>query len=283
MGDGLEARVYGYKDHPTFAENWWMWPVRLGQGQHTLSGLEDGQTYGIYALVEDAGGNALSWPSNLQKVKPFVATPHEVTLKREPITGYEIHDVSAYRLRISVESTTNVPKDIFLYQKEPATGLTAATKDSFVCVCSAADLEQFPVGQPQDGEPPFYRLDWIDVVEEELETVDQIWEDVNSAVRALEIQLADLDRIARYSRAVAHSGSDPEPSLSSVSLSYSSISLSSSSSFISSSSFSSSSEELQDSSSSSQESASLSQSSSSSVGAISSSSVSILSSSSSSV
>ena len=242
MDGAYEARIYGYVDDPTGARDWWVWPVRLGLGTHTLAGLINGMTHGIYAMTEDpTTGDTVSWPSNLVKVKPYEPVEHRIVLRREPITGYEKFGVSAYRLRISVESVIGVTKDVFLYQREPDTGLTAQTKDSFQCVCSAADLEQFPVGALNLGEPTFYRLDWIDVVEEELETIEAIWQDVNSAARSLEIQLDDLDDIQRMLRHDATSGQDPEPSLSSVSLSLSSESLSvssSSSSFISSSSLS---------------------------------------------
>jgi hypothetical protein len=237
MEPGDKARVYLYEDGPTGVGSVQTWPTLLDSGVHTLDGLTDGVTYGVYAWVEDeATGSALSWPSNLEKAVPSEGLTYSIQLKREIVETYTVYGVKAYRLQITVESTVNLPDNIFLYKKETPVGGVGDKKDSFVSVCIASDLEQFPPYEPQSGEPPFYRLDWIDVVEEELETIDQIWTDINSATLALEIQMRELDGIRRQERYAAHNGTSPEPSLSSVSLSYSSDSVIMSSSISTSSS-----------------------------------------------
>lgn len=179
--DGYKVRVYGYKDHITSNSDWWVWPVLLGVGVHMLTGLEDNETYGIYAVVEDAStGDILSLPSSLQKVMPFVPVEHEIYLKRFPVTNYEVHGISAYRVQISVESANNVAKEVFVYHKEPITGLAQETVEAFSHVCSVADLAQFPTNTPLEGEPPYYRKSSIDVVEDTLEKIEAFWEDVKS-------------------------------------------------------------------------------------------------------
>lgn len=215
------VRIDGYQDNPTSAANGWLWPVLLGPGTHILNGLID-EPQAIYAAIEEAG-DTISFPSNLVKVTPYGPISHNVELIRLPVEPFLAHGVEAYRLQITAVAISNMPKEIFVYRKEPSTALGAPTEEFFSHVCSPADLEQFPTNDPLTGEPPYYRKDSIDIVEDTLEKIDAFWDDVASATLALEIQLNELTRLERVLRSPAHSGAEPEPSLSSVSLSISSV------------------------------------------------------------
>lgn len=221
IGQKARARVYvdGYPNMTSPI----MWSTLLDPGFNVITGLVDGNTYAIYVSVEDQlTGSVLSWPSNLVKVRLPVVATYNISLKREVVETYVAHGVKAYRLQVSVASAVGVTDHVFLYKKEPPVGGYGTPENSFVCVCSAADLAQFPADAPLSGEPPFYRLNTVDVVEEELATIDRIWTDLKSAVDSLLIQLPELDDLRRVSMYTAYSGETAEPSLSSVSLEYSS-------------------------------------------------------------
>lgn len=225
-----KARVYGYTDDPTTTHTGWTWPSLLDPGSHILDGLTDGVTYGLYVLLADAGGDIASGPSNLVKARPYTIDTQSVSLARQPIEEVEAHGVRAYRIQISARSLSGgMTKYIFLYQREPTTGLTDYVADALVGVCTPSAIEQYPVGAPQEGEPPFYRLDTVDVIEARMADIEYLWTALTNAALELGIQLDDLQRIERVARLDFTSGERAEPSLSSVSLSYSSILLSSSS------------------------------------------------------
>lgn len=225
-----QARLYGYTDDPTSIHTGWTWPVLLDPGRHTLDGLTDGLTYGLYVLLVDGTGAPVSAPSNLAKARPYSIIEKRVALSRSPIEEVEAHGVLAYRIQISAASLSgDMTKYIFLYQREPTTGLTDYTADALVGVCTPSALEQFPVGAPQEGEPPFYRLDTVDVIESGLEEIEYLWDSLVAAALGLGLQLDELQQIERTVRIDLTSGDRAEPSLSSVSLSYSSLSFSSSS------------------------------------------------------
>lgn len=243
-----KVRLYLYTDTPVSAVDPSMWPVLLAAGQHTLTGLPDGETIGIYGVIEsEVDGSILSYPSNLVKVVPYASSSLSITVEREAIEPYTAYDVDAYRLRIDVTAATGVSKAIFMHRKEPADESTTPLLNSFVSVCTPSDLQQFPSDEPLPegnlpGEPPFYRLSYIDVVDDSLARVMEIWHTIQSAVLGLEDQLRKIEQVTRYTRVVLDSGMTGEPSLSSVSLSMSSeaaVSSSSASALVVSSSLSS--------------------------------------------
>lgn len=81
-----------------------------------------------------------------------------------------------HRLQVWVSRTTNnIPSEIFVYQRFPSVPLYPDLQDIFVHVASYADLEDFPVGDPEDL-VPFYRKYAIDIVFESLAVLLEKWD-----------------------------------------------------------------------------------------------------------
>lgn len=101
--------------------------------------------------------------------------------------------LQSYDLQILVTAATDMPKEIFVFQRGVAPATPAGLQppsDRFICIADPVDLEEFPVGAPAlNAEMPYYRLDTVTLrfrSMTELEfTRDLIEDDVNRLVAAL--------------------------------------------------------------------------------------------------
>lgn len=198
-------RLFTYRDAGATAEDHQIWPVDLPAGTHELAGFPVGAVYGLFGVQVSGSGEIQSGPSNLATVRLLQRETYAVQLTRAPLVDYNAYDVAAYRIQVNVSGSSEIPAEIFLYQKEPDEDPLQPLKDSFLGVCSVADLEQFPVGAPA-GVPPFYRLSWVDVVEDRLQKIDEIWKSLASAVRELCIRLGEMEVIESVSVVPIYSG-----------------------------------------------------------------------------
>ena len=101
--------------------------------------------------------------------------------------------LQSYDLKVSVTSATDMPKEIFVFQRGVAPATPAGLQppsDRFTCIADPVDLEEFPVAAPAiDAEMPYYRLSEVTMrfrSLSELEyTKDLIAEDIERLVAAL--------------------------------------------------------------------------------------------------
>lgn len=130
------------------------------------------------------------------------------------LTRYGVVNVNylwlgAYRLRVEASDplATGTDPNVFLIKRELPDPETDEVEDTFLGVCSPADMAEYPVGNPTDKTPyPMYRLWWgeIDIraigtpEEESKRTADDakptaanawkvIREDVNRLLLSLEV------------------------------------------------------------------------------------------------
>lgn len=99
-----------------------------------------------------------------------------ITLQPYVQDRYVAGAMEGYRWRVEVVEARDMPTAVFLYKKVATKLYNADTGGAeppeeiewagqFNGVASAADLEDYPEGEPAVNDfPPFYRLDWVDQV-----------------------------------------------------------------------------------------------------------------------
>lgn len=109
-------------------------------------------------------------------------------------TSEVTQELQSYDLKVSIEESTDMPKEVFVIQRgvTPPQGAEEGSTDFFQCVADPVDLEEFPVGAPDlANEMPYYRVSEITLRFRsliELEDVrDGIDEDLAGLVNALKI------------------------------------------------------------------------------------------------
>jgi hypothetical protein len=110
----------------------------------------------------------------------------------------------AWRMIVEVTNAYNMTPDIFLYQRTGPDPVTADMVDTFECMGSPVDIEEYPVGAPDpEQEPAFYRLSSIDVISRNRTLLDSMWtglkQDRDELVRTMVgiCQVGDAE-ISRY-------------------------------------------------------------------------------------
>jgi hypothetical protein len=96
-------------------------------------------------------------------------------------------------LRIDVvETTPDMPKDVFVYRRHPADPYSGVIFDELCTVASVVDLSEYPVGDPDPNKAfPFFRKDFVEVDVRSMKEFDEIW----TRIVELTCQLAEtLDR-----------------------------------------------------------------------------------------
>ena len=91
------------------------------------------------------------------------------------------------RLQMAVtETSANISKEVFVYQRRPLPPNNPALEDSFVNIASVADLNEYPINAP-GPDFPFFRLSTIDLIFRNIDlmsvTVEKIKTDLNSLVK----------------------------------------------------------------------------------------------------
>jgi len=69
--------------------------------------------------------------------------------------------LQSYDLHVVVESATEMPKEIFIFQQgvAPAYAKNEPPTDRFICLADPVDLEEVPIGAPDiPNEMPYFRL-----------------------------------------------------------------------------------------------------------------------------
>ena len=121
----------------------------------------------------------------------------QVTLNRQSITQQP--GLTSYILAISVASTVNVPTEIFVMQRYKKYDNTIS--DSFVGVCSPAQLEDLNANSPAEG-VSYYRASHIEIVSSALQFLEWAYREIVSEVQLLCSDLIALDAFDSASRVV---------------------------------------------------------------------------------
>ncbi len=123
------------------------------------------------------------------------ATPRRgIRLRRAAQTRFVANAVDGFRFTVTAHSGHDMPDEIFLYLRRPANPTTGEEADEFASVCSAPDLEEYPVGEPT-GTPPFFRAAEIDLVFRSQGEADEAWELIKREVEVLVETLNLNDRL----------------------------------------------------------------------------------------
>lgn len=100
------------------------------------------------------------------------------------------------RVRFDVTSGCNISPKVFAYLMQPVNPLTGSTAGTFSHVCSPVDLEEYPEDEPiEDAEPPWYRLDYVDVLVRSVEEAAQFIADVQVDLNRLKDTLDVTDTL----------------------------------------------------------------------------------------
>lgn len=157
-------------------------------GLYRVSGFENFIWYSFTALHADKDGNAISPAAPVVKSRPEFELPsRSLDLVREDSQKYVPGRTNAFRSRIKAWSVRGITEAIFLYRRE-LFGTGANTRDVFVAVCKPGDLD-YPIGDV--GDDPYYRLDYVDLVDRAYDHREENWEalmsDAQELVTALEL------------------------------------------------------------------------------------------------
>ena len=127
-----------------------------------------------------------------------------VTL-RKGITGTYVEGrTQGYLLQLEVTETVGVDPYLFVFQR-------INDNDEFSNVASPADLEEYPVGEPDDGSP-FFRLHEASLVFRNLTQLEKSVEDVEKDIEGLVETLNQLDRLQESTVVISRITPTPTPS-----------------------------------------------------------------------
>jgi len=155
-------------------------------GSVIIPNLEDGAWYMLSAsALTDSGALLTSSSVRGRPVDPSTEPNYHVDIRRESLITYPVGSTTAFRLIATALNPKNMPAEIFLYQREAARAVGEEEVDTFVTVCKPGDLEYFPVGDPLDIAPRFFRKDSIDLVIDSADLVEETWNAILSGVSKL--------------------------------------------------------------------------------------------------
>ena len=145
-----------------------------------------------------------------------------VSLKISQISEYVDGRTQGYYVRIDVAEAIGVTRHLFVYQRllgaeqvEDANGEFTGmrSRDEFSNVASPADIEEYPMDEPDDG--LFYRRDYIELVFRNMDLLNTSLLDIRKDICGLLESLAQMDnveeQIVRIDESCAESISVPCP------------------------------------------------------------------------
>jgi hypothetical protein len=158
-------------------------------GLYRISGFNNFNWYVLTALHVNKDGAPISAAARPVKSRPEFQLPtYSLDLVRENSLIDVAGRTNAYRSRIKAWPVRGFTDGaIFLYRRE-LFGTGANTRDVFIAVCKPGDLD-YPVGDVGDG--PYYRLDYVDLIERNADWRTENWaticDDVDELIDALEL------------------------------------------------------------------------------------------------
>ncbi len=119
---------------------------------------------------------------------------HFIKIKRYGMSEVLQEYLQGYRMRVEVEEAIGLDENIFVFQRQPLAAGEGYT-DRFENVASPADLEEYPIGAPNDANRPFFRLSEIDLVFRAVSNVDEAWNLLNGEIQGLIETLDAMDEL----------------------------------------------------------------------------------------
>ncbi len=99
-----------------------------------------------------------------------------------------------FRLKIQAVEASGLPLEIFGHQRLGVDPHAEVLKDEFIFVCSAFDLTNYPIDEPDSSQSPaYFRKDTVDVVLPAQITADEMWEAIRTEVCTLIAALNAMD------------------------------------------------------------------------------------------
>lgn len=159
-------------------------------GLYRLSGFENFVWYTLTALHVDGSGIPLSPAARPVKSRPEFRLPSRaVDIVQETSQEHVVGRTNAFRGKIKAWPVRGMTGAIFLYRRE-LFGSGSNTRDVFEAVCKPGDLALYPEGDV--GDDPYYRLDYVDLIDRAYDHRDENWdallEDVQELVNALKLE-----------------------------------------------------------------------------------------------
>lgn len=109
---------------------------------------------------------------------------------------YTLGRDDAVRVRIEVACADGLTDKIFAYRLLPKNPKTGAKRGFFSHICSPADLEDYPEDEPIPTHvPPWFRLNYVDVLLRSTTEAEAFIEDVRSDIRRLLRSLKAVDTV----------------------------------------------------------------------------------------
>jgi len=103
----------------------------------------------------------------------------------------EVTGEGSHRLQMWVSSYQDIEPEVFVYQRKPAVYPETEDQDDYVNVANAADIEEYPVDDPDPDLPPFFRLASIDLLFLSIDLLDRsvttIASDLRNLIRNLDL------------------------------------------------------------------------------------------------
>ena len=109
----------------------------------------------------------------------------DLTRYSEVIENVPSLETYAFRLKIVASNPVDMPAEIFLFQRNLLDPYTNQYVDEFLAVCSPDDILQYPVNDPGNTDPPFFRKDTIDVIVPSRTFAEDMWSDIQNQVNTL--------------------------------------------------------------------------------------------------
>ena len=134
-------------------------------------------------------------------------TEHDITISYKDVTVTlkkqiwlpDMMNSSLEGVRLRVEVTHadgNIPVELFLWERHRIFNNTdTRAKDRFMCVAKISDLTVYPPDDPDPSSslPPFYRLNYFDLVIPTISDYQLTWNDVTNDVRSLIRSMVELE------------------------------------------------------------------------------------------
>jgi hypothetical protein len=112
--------------------------------------------------------------------------PPRITLTPSFQAAYVIGQNTGFRIRVEASDACNISSYIFRYYQKEANAVTGDADQVFSGVCSWAELEDLPIGEPESGASPgSFRLDYFDIVVDSETLATDLWEAVQASVQTL--------------------------------------------------------------------------------------------------
>jgi len=104
----------------------------------------------------------------------------------------EITGEGSHRLQMWVSSYQDIDPEIFVWQRRPPNPPNTEDTDEYVNVASAADMEEYPVDNPDAELPPFYRKTSLDILFRSVALMDKSIATIEADIQSL---INNLDRL----------------------------------------------------------------------------------------